>query len=246
MHNTEQKICQNCKKEFVIEPDDFDFYEKVKVPPPTWCPECRLMRRVAWRNERALYKRVCDLCGKTIISIYSPENYLRVYCPTCWWSDKWDPPVFGRSYNFNIPFFKQLFSLLTEAPLVSLNGKNNINADYFNYASNIKDCYLVFSSIDVENGSYFARGLHVKDVMDIWQTRHSERCYSTIECNKCFNLSFSQYCDGCSDSLFLYDCRNCSNCVACCNLRNKQHCIFNQQYSKEEYEAKLKEMNLAS
>jgi hypothetical protein len=32
----ETKICQNCKKNFIIEPDDFGFYEKIKVPPPTF------------------------------------------------------------------------------------------------------------------------------------------------------------------------------------------------------------------
>jgi RNA polymerase subunit RPABC4/transcription elongation factor Spt4 len=37
----ETKNCQNCKKDFNIEPDDFSFYEKMKVPVPTWCPECR-------------------------------------------------------------------------------------------------------------------------------------------------------------------------------------------------------------
>ncbi|MDI6602738.1 MAG: hypothetical protein QME57_01280 [Patescibacteria group bacterium] len=41
--NQEIKQCQNCKKEFVIEPEDFLFYEKIKVPPPTWCPECRMI-----------------------------------------------------------------------------------------------------------------------------------------------------------------------------------------------------------
>ena len=35
----EQKNCQNCKKDFVIEPDDFLFYEKMKVPAPTFCAE---------------------------------------------------------------------------------------------------------------------------------------------------------------------------------------------------------------
>ena len=51
----EIKVCQNCKKDFTIEPDDFAFYEKIKVPAPTFCPECRLQRRLAFRNERALY-----------------------------------------------------------------------------------------------------------------------------------------------------------------------------------------------
>jgi hypothetical protein len=28
---SETKICQNCKKEFVIEQEDFNFYEKIKL-----------------------------------------------------------------------------------------------------------------------------------------------------------------------------------------------------------------------
>ncbi|MDD5146827.1 MAG: hypothetical protein PHN39_03785 [Candidatus Pacebacteria bacterium] len=242
----EAKPCQNCKAEFTIEPEDFAFYEKIKVPPPTWCPECRLMRRVTWRNERSLYKRKCDLCGSSIISIYHPDSYVRVYCPKCWWSDNWDQSIAGRDYNFSKSFFEQFDLLFHKAPVDSLAGKNNVGTDYYNYASNLKDCYLVFSSIDAENGNYFARGLYVKDAMDIWQTRHSERCYETIECNKCFNLFFGQHCDGCSDSFFLYDCRNCSNCFGCVNLRSKQYCIFNQQYTKEEYAVKLKDLNLGS
>jgi len=36
MSNSQTKICQNCKKEFIIEPEDFEFYEKIKVPTPTF------------------------------------------------------------------------------------------------------------------------------------------------------------------------------------------------------------------
>jgi len=45
-HKNETKNCQNCKKDFTIEQDDFSFYEKIKVPPPTFCPECRYKRRI--------------------------------------------------------------------------------------------------------------------------------------------------------------------------------------------------------
>ena len=66
-YKSQNVICQNCKKDFTIEPDDFGFYEKIKVPPPTWCPECRMIRRMLFRNERSLYKQNCDLCKKSII-----------------------------------------------------------------------------------------------------------------------------------------------------------------------------------
>jgi hypothetical protein len=51
----ETRICQNCKNKFTINQEDFNFYKKIKVPPPTFCPECRFQRRLSWRNERSLY-----------------------------------------------------------------------------------------------------------------------------------------------------------------------------------------------
>ena len=100
-YQSETKACQNCKKEFTIEPEDFVFYEKIKVPAPTWCSECRLQRRYSWRNERNLYKRSCDLCGESIVTIYSPNKNLKVYCANCWWGDKWDSSSYGRDFDFN-------------------------------------------------------------------------------------------------------------------------------------------------
>lgn len=64
---SETRICQKCKKDFIIEPDDFGFYEKIKVPPPTFCSECRMIRRMTWRNERSLFKRTCDYTGNSIL-----------------------------------------------------------------------------------------------------------------------------------------------------------------------------------
>ena len=46
----EKRTCQNCKKDFTIKSEDFSFYEKIKVPAPTWCPECRMIRRINFRN----------------------------------------------------------------------------------------------------------------------------------------------------------------------------------------------------
>src|SRR5258708_3975746 len=101
------QACQNCKKDFTIESEDFSFYEKIKVPAPTWCPECRQLRRYAWRNERTLYRRNCDLCDKSTVTIYSPNKPHKVYCHDCWWGDGWNPASYGHDFDFNRPFFAQ-------------------------------------------------------------------------------------------------------------------------------------------
>src|SRR3990167_10471474 len=87
----ETRKCQNCHNDFTIEPEDFKFYEKISVPPPTWCPECRAMRRLQFRNLRQPYKRVCAATGKDIFTLMPPEAPMPVYSGDYWRSDAWDP-----------------------------------------------------------------------------------------------------------------------------------------------------------
>ena len=133
--NSETRTCQNCHHDFTIEPDDFSFYEKIKVPPPTWCSYCRQQRRYAWRNERTLYRRNCDLCGKSTVTIYSPNKQLKVYCLKCWWGDDWDPSSYGRDFDFTRSFFDQYKELQLEVPRMAVLSKNTINSDYSNHSS---------------------------------------------------------------------------------------------------------------
>src|SRR3989344_6521753 len=118
--NSQTKVCQNCKSDFTIEPEDFQFYEKMKVPPPTFCWECRQRRRMTWRNERTLYHRKCAATGKDIITMFAPEQPFVVYDRTYWWSDDWDQLASGREYDFTRPFFEQFRELLERAPLPNL------------------------------------------------------------------------------------------------------------------------------
>ena len=78
----ENKNCKQCSQVFPIYQEDQDFYDKIspvfhkqtfQIPMPTLCPECRQQRRLAWRNDRKLYKRKCDATGKEIISVFSPN-----------------------------------------------------------------------------------------------------------------------------------------------------------------------------
>ena len=118
--SSETKTCQNCKSAFTIEPEDFAFYEKMQVPPPLWCRLCRFQRRLMFMNERALYKRACDLCGKSMITMYSPDKKVVVYCNPCWWSDEWDPMDYGMEYDPSRPFFSQIKELLGKTPWMAL------------------------------------------------------------------------------------------------------------------------------
>jgi hypothetical protein len=238
-------ICQNCKNNFGIEEDDFSFYEKMGVPPPTFCPECRLLRRMNNTNERALYKRTCDLTGKTIISMFPSDTPFPVYGVDDWYNDGWDPSSYAMEYNFSRPFFDQFLELQNKVPRMSLVRQgNSINSEYCHRIDSPKNCYMAFRSTRSEECAYIYVSLDVRDCVDCSFVSKSELCYECVNVEGCYHVTFSQESIDCRDSAFLYGCHNCSNCVGCVNLRNREYCIWNEQYSKEEYFKKAKELNL--
>lgn len=249
----ETRTCQNCRSDFAIEPDDVSFYEKIKVPRPTFCPTCRSQRRLSWRNNVSLYKRTCDLCSVSVVTLYAPNSGITVYCNKCWWSDAWDPKDYGVPYDFSKPFFTQYKELIQRIPHIAIvndNGIASIGCDYTHDTWFSKNCYMLFSAWRTENVLYSylvaaADGKEIKDVVDSLNIIDvNERLYECISCEKSYELKYSQFSNSCVNSQFLYDCRACTDCFMCAGLRNKKHCFKNQQYTKEEYEAILVEYRL--
>ena len=238
--SSEKRNCQNCKKDFTIEPDDFSFYEKIKVPPPTFCPECRMIRRMTWRNERSLFHRECDFSGKKIITMFHPETNIKVYDHDIWWGDKWDPTEYGMDYDFSKPFFEQYKELLTKVPLANVGNTNCPSSPYGNHNADCKNCYLVYASYLNEDVMYSQGATSLKNCMDIYTLAKSEQCYEDVLCDSLYQVNFSFGSDQSINSSFLKECINCQECICCINLRNKKYHFLNKQYTKEEY-LKIKE-----
>ncbi len=245
---SEIKICQNCKKDFTIEEEDFNFYQKIKVPPPTFCPDCRTVRRLCWRNEMSLFKRKCDAPGhsENIITIYHPDEKLTVYDIKSWWGDGWDAMSYGKEYNFSKSFFQQWKELRDAVPQQTMSNANAVNSDYCNVALDSKDSYMCSGSWGLERVFYANRVKKDKDSSDLYIVHNSELCYEDVLCTDCYHVSYSANCKACVDSYFLYDCHGCVNCFGCTNLRNKSYCMWNKELGREEYIKRLKEINLKS
>jgi len=242
--NSETKTCQNCKSEFTIEPDDFSFYEKIKVQPPTWCPECRYIRRLLDRNEYNFCKRKCDATGKSIISIYRSDAPFPVYNQEYWKSDAWDPTQYGRDFDFSRPFFEQYEELRRAVPHLAMVNSNSVNSEYTNQAQNNKDCYMLVTSDRCEKCMYGSWCEKSFLCSDCYMTEKSEFCYECINVAKCSGCA---WCYDCSDCIGVYlssNCRGCSNCFGCVGLRNKQYHWFNENLGKEEYEKRLQTSHL--
>lgn len=240
------KICAKCNIEFEVTRQDQIFYEKIQVPDPTLCPECRNQRRMSFRNERNLYQRKCDLCNKIFLSIFDVNSSFTVYCYECWWSDKWDPLDYSQNYNPENSFLNQLETLFSKVPHLGIVNPFCENSDYTNYINYSRNCYLIFGC-HADEDCYYGWRIHDSlQCVDCSQIDKSKYCYECVDCDECYGLFFSQDCSHCSDSAFLYDCKNCQDCLFSTGLRNKKYCIFNKQYTREEYEREKKKFDLGS
>ncbi|MBI2623342.1 MAG: hypothetical protein HYW65_02090 [Candidatus Liptonbacteria bacterium] len=247
MNNSEQRKCQNCKKDFVIEPEDFDFYKKIKVPPPTWCPECRLVRRLVWRNERCLYKRNCDLCSVAVFSAFAPQAPYAVYCVECYASDKWDAMQHGRPYDWNKSFFEQWRALFTDVPQRNLYVTNSTHSPYGgNMLRDSTRIYLSYSLLSSEDVFYSKDIDTSRSVFDSFDVVESENVFQGMLGYKNYNCDFIYFSRSCLDSRYLYDCVNCRNCFMCTNLRNKEFYIKNAPCTKEEYKREINKIDFGS
>ncbi len=243
---SQTKICQNCKKEFVIEPDDFAFYEKIKVPAPTFCPLCRAQRRILWRNEHFLYKRKSDFSGKEIFSSYSPEFNGKVYENDAWFGDQWNPLDYGVDVDFSKPFLSQVKDLLKNVPTKSLEVVRAIDSDYCNNATAPKNCFLFFNLTLCEDCMYGNGGDNLKDCIDVSHATKCELVYEGFWLMRSNRIFFSAQCEDSSDIYFSRSLRGCMYCFGCVNLRNKKYHIFNKAYTKEEYFKGLEKYNTGS
>lgn len=242
------KTCANpwCSKPFEITPDDLAFYEKVSpvfngkkemIPPPTRCPECRQQRRLVRRNERSLYRHTCSITGKFVISIYAPTAPIVICDTNEWWKDTWDPLKYAQMFQETRSVTKQIQELYSKVPRPSLHVMANENSDYVNQCGFSRHCYLSFNTDYSEGCCYCSNAIRCRDCFDVLNAEQCELCFESHDIDTCYNVRSSSFCKNCSDISHCSDCIGCRDCIGCINLRNKQYCIFNQQYSEEEYAA---------
>jgi len=242
----ETKNCKNCKQDFIIEPDDFSFYKKMQVPPPINCPDCRMKQKLLWRNEQVLYSRICDLCGKSMITMYNTKYPSPIYCHDCHLSDKWDPFSFGIEYDKNKPFFEQFKKLFNNVPKeathIGTGGGININSDYVNFAGGNKNCYLIFNSTSNEDSRYSRGIIKSQNAYDIYFAEQIESCYEGVNLGRCNGVMYSKNATDSFDSCFLLNCSGCQNCFGCVNLHHKSYYFLNELLHKEEWEKRVREI----
>jgi len=245
MSESQAKQCQNCKTDFTIEPADFGFYKKIDVPPPTWRPQCRMIRRMLFRNERKLFRVKEAFTGRDVVSLYPQEANFPIIDDKEWFGqENWDPMDYGQEFDPARSFLAQLAELNQKVPRCRQDAVNMVNSDYSANADGLRNCYLVFNASDNEDCLYGNAIDNSKNCCDSSHIFKSEKCYDGFWLTSCHNAFFCNACTECASIWFSKNCRGCTDCFGCVNLRNKSYCFFNEQLTRDEYLKRLAELRL--
>jgi hypothetical protein len=135
--------------------------------------------------------------------------------------------------SFEIEYKK----LYDSVPKKYLNWVNNDNViwDYIFDSKNVTYSYSISNSEDCK---YCTRFTNWKDCMDYFSRgEETELCYEVVWWwDKMYKCAFTAESFTCKNCYYIDLCMYCDDCFACVWLKNKQYCIFNKQYTKEEYQ----------
>lgn len=125
--------------------------------------------------------------------------------------------------------------LLLNIPTLALHNLecDHCYGDFLAHARNVSHALYVQWAKD---STYIYDGNNVITSRDTTNPDDMELCYENSSSINNYNVLFS-YTIGWSKNLYYCDfTMNSQDCFGCISLRNKQYCIFNKQYSKEDYE----------
>ena len=145
----------------------------------------------------------------------------------------------GKDGKFRKDFEEKVQKLIQTIWLEprTLTGSIDSTGDFCYDSKNAYECYNIGNCEDV---LYITDSFHSYDSAHIslwWDT--TRLSYDSIDVGlNISNVYFSTTCwEGSLYNLYCHRCNNCQYIFGCSWLRNKQYCIFNKQYSKEEWES---------
>jgi len=175
------------------------------------------------------------MCKKQIVATFDIDAPFPVFCPECWWSDKWDPTDYGRDFDFNRPFFEQMEALMKVVPKSSVLHLNNENSDYNTLLAYSKNTYMSPGSYFMQDCFYCRKSQYCKDCVNNNLIDHCELVASSVNCKECYNSHHLVNCRSCSDCGYVADSSGSQYCFMCAGMANGRFKIKNRQYGENEY-----------
>ena len=205
--------------------------------------------------------RFCNTCNSVVGSdhcvncsnVYFSSNLVNchncVFCfglrdrKNCIFNTEVSPDVFmnfimqrqlfrRRSYKKSKEMHEMFLETVPQRYMYLLRTDNSTGDRLIN-CKDCENCYFIEEAVACSNCTLC---IEIKDCMDCWATAYggqkSFENQTVLRGGMNFVANFSNDCSNC---LYIDNCQNCMDCFGCVGLKSKKHCIFNKQYSPEQY-----------
>ncbi|MFC1810175.1 hypothetical protein ACFLZH_01625 [Patescibacteria group bacterium] len=142
-----------------------------------------------------------------------------------------------KSYNHVQEYKKKFKELVLQFPHKYMHGVKNENVTGNNIVES-KNAHYCFDSMKLwDCKNCFQTFMSLKDSMNISECGEGELLYEcVVNGYNAFNNQFSYQCFNQNTNIYYCNmCFRCSDCFGCVGLSRKRFCIFNKQYTEEEY-----------
>jgi len=141
-------------------------------------------------------------------------------------------------------FFEELKRLIASQPKPPANVLNSENSEYNDYVFYSKNLTYSFDCAKCSDSMYIYDSYMCTNCYDCDYAVESELCYECVDPFRSFNCDYLDYCASMRDASYCYNCTNCHDVFGCANLKNKSFCIFNRQFTENEYKQVVKKFKL--
>jgi hypothetical protein len=118
-----------------------------------------------------------------------------------------------------------------------VKGKHQVNCEncHGDYLVGCKGCNEIYFSDGCQDSNNILRGTEDINSFDCVVGGKIEFCYNLLQPGWCYMSAFTNGCNRCKYTYLSEMCTDCDECVGCISLKRGKHCIFNKQYTEEEY-----------
>lgn len=141
-------------------------------------------------------------------------------------------------------FITQYESLRTTFPKPPTHSLDLEETEFAAYSYRLKHCYFCFDTVDSKDCLYCYDSVRSRDCVDTDYCVECELLYHCVDAYQSYNSIYLDYCARVYNSFYCQDCFDSHDIFGCVHLKQKQYCIYNKQYTKEEYEEKIRELLL--
>ena len=139
-------------------------------------------------------------------------------------------------------YLEEYQNLKKKFPRPAQIAMNVENCEWSDHIYDSHNCYWCFDATAISDCLYNFGGWKETGGIDTLWNAMCENCYEvndSINTNSCY---FSQYLARCHNMYYSFNCGDSHDCFGCTQLENRSFCIFNIQYTEEEYRAKMPEL----